>query len=60
MDQQPISWIPRPDYSNKVLQINVDGEFHKRIKEYCKQNDIKMSQFARFAMSRMMNSLQGS
>ena len=59
MDQEPISWIPRPEHSNKVLQINLDGEFHKRVKEHCKKNDSKMSQLARFAMPRMMNSLQG-
>ena len=39
----------------KTIAFDIDDEMHERIKEYCKSNRIKMSQLARFVVSRPIN-----
>ena len=51
---KPVQWIPREE-PKKTIAFDIDDEMHERIKEYCKSNRIKMSQLARFAVSRLIN-----
>ena len=46
-------FIPR-ERTNKRVAAEVEPEFYDRINEYCKENQIRVSQFVRYALSRAM------
>ena len=51
---KPVQWFPREELKETIL-FDIDGEMHERIKKYCKTNRIEVSQWAQFAVSRLIN-----
>ena len=53
---KPPEFIPR-EREQVMIGCNVDPEFHDKLKDYCSENQIKLSQLIRFSLSRAMQTM---
>ena len=53
---KPLEFIPR-ERDHVMIGCNVDPEFHDKLKSYCDENRIKVSQLIRFSLARAMETM---
>jgi len=51
--QTNLEWTER-EATDPLYAFRMDPEFYQQVKDYCKENQIKMSQFTRYALARAM------
>ena len=57
MTRTPIEWIDRKkDFARLGLELT--PELHERLKTFCKQSGISMSDFVRLSISNMLNKME--
>jgi len=53
---KPLTFIPR-ERNQIMVGCYVDPDFHDTVKDFCSDNQIKLSQFIRFALARAMSTM---
>lgn len=57
MSRTPIEWIDRKKDAAR-LGLELTPELHERLKNFCSDSGISMSDFVRLSISNMLNKMQ--